>query len=207
VKSCRGCQFFTRQVHTLAQELQTIPIIWPFALWGLELLGPFRKAPGALTHILVSVVKFTKWVEVKPLAKISSKQAIYFIQDIIFCFGVPNSIITENDTQFTKEKFLDFCDDNNIHVDWAAVAHLCTNWQVERANGMILQGLKPHILTQEGEDVHAWLNSRVGRWAAEVPWVLWSLWMMPNRPIGFTLFIMVYRAEAVLSTNLQYGSP
>jgi hypothetical protein len=38
------------------------------------------------------------------LAKIGSKQAVYFIQDIIFCFGVPNSIITNTDTQFTKEK-------------------------------------------------------------------------------------------------------
>jgi hypothetical protein len=40
---------------------------------------------------------------------------------------VLNSVITDNGTQFTEEKFLDLCDDNNIHVDWAAVAHLRTN--------------------------------------------------------------------------------
>jgi hypothetical protein len=82
-----------------------------------------------------------------------------FIQDIIFYFWVPNSIITDNNTQFTGEKFLDSCDDNNIHMDKAAVTHRRTNGQVKRANGMILQGLKPHILTQEGEDVHAWLST------------------------------------------------
>jgi transposase InsO family protein len=60
-------------------------------------------------------------------------------------FGVPNSIITDNDTQFTGRKFLDFCEDHHIRVDWAAVAHPMTNGQVERANGMILQGLKPRI--------------------------------------------------------------
>jgi hypothetical protein len=81
------------------------------------------------------------------------------IQDIIFCFGVPNSIITDNNTQFTGEKFLDFCDDNNIHMDCAAVTHSQINGQVERANGMILQGLKPRILTQEGEDVRARLST------------------------------------------------
>jgi hypothetical protein len=91
--------------------------------------------------------KFTKWVEAKPLAKIGSKQVVDFIQDIIFCFGVPNSIITDNDTQFTGEKFLDFYDDNNIRVDWGAVARLHTNGQVECANDMILRGLKPRILT------------------------------------------------------------
>jgi hypothetical protein len=45
------------------------------------------------------------------------------------------------------EKFLDFCDDNNIQVDWAAITHSHTTGQVECANGLILQGLKPRILT------------------------------------------------------------
>jgi transposase InsO family protein len=43
------------------------------------------------------------------------------------------------------KKFLDFCEDHHIRVDWAAVAHPMTNGQVERANGMVLQGLKPRI--------------------------------------------------------------
>jgi hypothetical protein len=96
-------------------------------MWGLDLLRPFKKATEGLTHLLVVVDKFTKWVEAKPLAKIASKHAMDFIQDIIFCFGVPNSIITDNNTQFTREKIMDFCDDNNIYVDWATVAHLRTN--------------------------------------------------------------------------------
>jgi IS30 family transposase len=124
-----------------------IPITWPFVLWGLDLLGAFKKAPGGLTHLLITIDKFIKWVEAKPLVKIGSKQAIDFIQDIIFHFRVPNSIITDNGTQFTTEKFLDFCDHNNIRVDWAVVGHPCTNGQVEHANGMILQGLKLRFLT------------------------------------------------------------
>jgi transposase InsO family protein len=58
--------------------------------------------------------------------------------NIIHRFGVPNSIITDNGTQFTGRKFLDFYEDHHIRVDWAAVAHLMTNGQVERANSMIL---------------------------------------------------------------------
>jgi hypothetical protein len=55
-----------------------IPITWPFAVWGLNLLGIFKKAPGGLTHLLVMVDKFTKWVEAKPLAKIGLKQDVDF---------------------------------------------------------------------------------------------------------------------------------
>jgi hypothetical protein len=92
-------------------------------VWSLDLLGPLKKTPGGLTHMLITVDKFTKWVEAKPLAKIGSKHAVDFIEDMIFSFGVPNSIVTDNDTQFIRENFLDFCDDNNIHVDWVAAAH------------------------------------------------------------------------------------
>jgi hypothetical protein len=116
VNSYSGCQYFAKQIHTLAQELQAIPITWPFTIWGLDLLGPL-KTLGGLTHLLITVNKFTKWVEAKPLSKISSTQGINFIRDIIFCFGVPNSIITNSSTQFTGEKFLYFCDDINIRVD------------------------------------------------------------------------------------------
>jgi transposase InsO family protein len=76
-------------------------------------------------------------------------------------------IITNNSTQFTGKKFFNFCDDNNIRVDWSAIAHPKTNGQVERANGMILQGLKPRIFKR--------LNKFRARWLAELPSMLWSL--------------------------------
>ena len=45
-------------------DQQTIPITWPFAVWGLDLVGPLQKAPGAYTHLMVAIDKFSKWVEV-----------------------------------------------------------------------------------------------------------------------------------------------
>jgi hypothetical protein len=48
-------------------------------VWGLDLLGPLKKAPEDLTHLLVAVDKLTKWIEARPLAKIGSKQIVNFI--------------------------------------------------------------------------------------------------------------------------------
>jgi hypothetical protein len=67
-------------------------------MWGLDLFGPFKKVLGGLTHLLVTIDKFTMWIKARPLAKIDSKKGVNFIQDIIFRFGVPNSIITYNDS-------------------------------------------------------------------------------------------------------------
>ena len=75
-----------------------IPITWPFAVWGLDLVRPLKRAPRGFTHLLVTIDKFTKWIEAQPISTIKSKQAMLFLLDIIHCFGVPNSIITDNDT-------------------------------------------------------------------------------------------------------------
>jgi hypothetical protein len=111
---------------------------------------------------------------------------------------VPNSIITDNGSQFTGRKFLEFCDDHHIRVDWAAIAHPQTNDQVEHANGMILQGLKPRIFDR--------LNQFGQKWLQELSSVIWSLRTIPSRATRFTPFFLVYGAEAVLPTDLEYGS-
>jgi hypothetical protein len=50
VRTCEGCQFYARQTHLPARALRTMPITWPFAVWGLDLVGPLQKAPGGYTH-------------------------------------------------------------------------------------------------------------------------------------------------------------
>jgi hypothetical protein len=94
---------------------------------------------------------------------------------------------------------LEFCDDHHIRVLWSAVAHPRINGQVERANGMVLQGLKPRIFNK--------LNKHGKKWATELPLVLWRLRTMSSRATGFTPFFLVYGSEAMLPTDLEYGSP
>jgi transposase InsO family protein len=172
VRSCKGCQYYTRQTHLLAYALQTIPIKWPFAVWGLDLVGPLKRTTGGFTHLLIAIDKFSKWIEVRPITNVRSEQATLFFTDIIHRFGVSNYIITDNGTQFIGKRFLEFYDDHHIRVLWSAMAHPKTNDQVERVNAMVLQGLKPRIFNK--------LNKYDKKWATELPSVLWSLRTMPS---------------------------
>ncbi|XP_014660192.1 uncharacterized protein LOC106804161 [Setaria italica] len=157
------------------------------SVWDLDLVGPFKRVPRGYTHLLVAVDKFTKWIEAKPITKVMSVEAVEFFLDIVYHI------------QFMGRKFLRFYDDYHIRVDWASVAHPRTNGQVERANGMVLHGLKPRIFDK--------LKKFTGQWAEEVPAMLWSLRMTPNRSTGFTPFFMVYGTEVVLPTDLDYEMP
>ena len=58
---------------------------------------------------------------------------------------MPNRIITDLGSSFTRSEFWDFCQDSYIDVYYASVAHPRCNSQVERANGLILKGLKVRV--------------------------------------------------------------
>ena len=78
----------------------------------------------------------------KPIVKISSDRAVDFISNIIHRFGFPHTIITDLGSNFTSQSFWDSCDNSCIDVKYASIAHPRANSQVERINGLVLDGLK-----------------------------------------------------------------
>jgi transposase InsO family protein len=135
------------------------------------------------------VDKFTKWVEVKPIRKCDGHTAVKFLKDIILRYGYPHSIITNNGTNFAKGEFARFCEDKNILLDIASVAHPQANGKVERTNALVLSGIRPWLIVP--------LEKTPGCWLDELPSVLWSLRKTPNRSTVYTPFFMVHGAEDI----------
>jgi hypothetical protein len=142
VKSCKACQFHAKQMHTPAQALQMIPPSWPFAIWGVDILGPFPRAVGGYRYLYVAIDKFTKWPEATPVVNITQGAAVAFLKSIVCRFGVPNRIIMDNRTQFTSRIFQEYYEGIGTQLCFASVAHPRSNGQAERANVEILKGLK-----------------------------------------------------------------
>ena len=61
ITTCEACQFHSKRTHLPAQALHTIPLSWPFSVWGLDILGPFARAVGGFEFLFVATDKFTKW--------------------------------------------------------------------------------------------------------------------------------------------------
>jgi transposase InsO family protein len=73
------------------------------------------------------VDKFTKWIEVKPATSITATKVVEFIKEIMYRFGLPNNIITDNGIQFTAREFKDFCAYLGIKINNASVSHPQSN--------------------------------------------------------------------------------
>jgi hypothetical protein len=142
-------------------EIQTILASWAFACWGLDMIGPFKPAPGNFKFVFMLIDKFSKWMEYMPWVKASSEKAVEFLNQVIHCFGIPNNIITNLGTQFTRNTFWDFCDEQSIVVKYISMAHPRANGLVERANGMILDALKKRMYREN--------DKAPGRWIKELP--------------------------------------
>ena len=200
VSKCEACQRFATKPHAPATELNMIPIAWPFAQWGLDMVGPLpTSSPGRHTHLLVAVDKFTKWIEAVPVTNQGATAAVNFFTMITCRFGIPHSIITDNGSNFTSKEFKSFCSERGIQINYASVAHPQTNGQVEKANGLVCDGIKKRLLRP--------LKRAAGAWVEELPSVLWSLRTTPNRSTQYTPFFMVYGAEAVLPAEVRYEAP
>jgi hypothetical protein len=141
----------------------------------------------------------TKWIEVRPVAIVTSEEAVKFIGDIKHHFGVPNRIITDLGKSFTGPVFWDFCQDNLIDVYYSSVAHPRCNGQVERASSMVLQALKDRIYDDA--------SNYTTRCLVELPHVIWGLRTQVSSTTSFSPFFLVYRSEAILPTDVTFGAP
>ena len=103
-------------------------------------------------------------------------------------FGVPHRLISDNGTQFTSKKFENFCERHAIKHYQSSVYHPMTNSQVERANDIILQGIKTRIFDR--------LSAYDKKWVEVLPIVLWAVRTIANQAIGETLFFLLYGAKA-----------
>ncbi|KAK0600228.1 hypothetical protein LWI29_012865 [Acer saccharum] len=121
---CEACQKIANNIRQPPELLQSITSPWPFAMWGIDLIGLMPTATGGAKHAIVAVDYFTKWVEAEPLVHITEANTISFVKkNILYRFGIPNTIITDNGTQFDGRKFRELCDKYGINNYYASPAH------------------------------------------------------------------------------------
>jgi hypothetical protein len=164
--------------------------------WGLDLLGPLPPAQGNLKYVVVAVQYFSKWIEAKPLATITSVTVQkFFWQNIVCRFGVPKAITMDNDTQFDAEAFKDFCYQIGTKIHFASVRHPESNGLVQRANDIIITGIMKLIFNQPR-----------GKWPDELIKVVWSHNTTASRSTGFTPFKLLFGDEAITPEEAKAGS-
>ena len=91
------------------ENMMIIASSWPFATWGIHFLGLLQQGKKQIRFLLVAIDYFTKWVEAKPLVRITEAKIQGFVQKNIICrFEISRIIILDNGRQINNSKFKDF---------------------------------------------------------------------------------------------------
>jgi hypothetical protein len=96
-------------------------------------------------------------------------------------------------------EFCNYCDSLGIDVCFTSTHHPQANGQVEKANDLILKGLRPRLYEP--------LKKFGGKWVQELPSVVWRLQTQPCWATGQTPYFLVYGSEAVLPADLIWKAP
>ena len=187
VQRCERCQKNALLIHQPGNELKMINSPWPFAVWGLDIVGKMPKAKGGYKYMITATDLYTKWVEAAPILHIAADDVARFLwKYIISRLGVPYAILSDNGTQFVAKAIKKLYREHNITMKCFSVAYPQGNGQAEATNKTITRGLKKR------------LEKRLGAWVEHLPHVLWAYRTTPGRATGRTPFSMAYGMEAVL---------
>uniref|UniRef100_A0A2N9FZB4 Uncharacterized protein n=1 Tax=Fagus sylvatica TaxID=28930 RepID=A0A2N9FZB4_FAGSY len=191
VRACDKCQRFGNLIHSPPETLTPMTAPWPFAQWGLDIMGPLPVGRRQLKFLVVGIDYFTKWVEAEPLATITEKNIRGFVWKAIICrFGIPRAFISDNGRQFDNSPFREFCEELGIHNHYSSPGHPQANGQVEVTNRSLLKMIKTR------------LEGAKGLRPEELPNILWAYRTTARTPTGETPFRLTYGTEAVIPVEV-----
>ncbi|XP_019178800.1 PREDICTED: uncharacterized protein LOC109173935 [Ipomoea nil] len=184
-KRCPKCQEFQALPGRPATNYTPESTAIPFSRWGIDLVGALPTGTGSRKYIIVAIDYFTKWVEAEPLTSITAARCKRFVEkNILYRFGIPLQVITDNGRQFEAREFSEFLAGWGVKHSRVAVSYPQANRKVENANRTILDGLKKK------------LEVAGGAWVEELDDIFWAYCTTPRRATGETPFALAYGFEA-----------
>lgn len=118
--------------------------------------GNGRPAPWQRIHIdfagpfliIIMVDAHSKWPEVFPMKKITSFKTIEILRTVFARNGIPEQIVSDNESQFTSHEFDEFIRKNGIKHFKSAPYHPATNGLAER----FVQTFKRSMKTMKNQE-------------------------------------------------------
>ena len=195
-KRCSACQFHANFIHQPPEPLHPTVASWPFDAWGLDVVGPLTpKSSDGHSYILAATDYFSKWAEAAVFREVKKETVVNFIKrNIIFRYGVPRYIITDNGKEFYNKLMDKLCNDFGFKQHNSSMYNAPANGLAEAFNKTLCNLLKKVV----GKSKRDWHER-----AEEALWAYRTTYRTPTQATPYSL---VYGVEAVLPLERQIPS-
>ncbi|XP_058080628.1 uncharacterized protein LOC131228778 [Magnolia sinica] len=187
-KRCHEYQIHGDVIHMPPEDLHQSVVSWPFAAWGLDVIGPINlPSSKGKQYILAVTDYFSKWTEAVALRNVKEKNIVNFIRHaIIYRHGIPKGILTDNGTPFKNKGMKKLCQKFGIHLSFSTPYYPLVNGLAEAFNKMIVKILKKTV-TGNKRDRDEKLQE-----------ALWAYRTTHRSATTTTLYSLVYGIEPVI---------
>ncbi|XP_049356393.1 uncharacterized protein LOC125821006 [Solanum verrucosum] len=191
-RRCQACQFHANFMHQPPDVLHPTVASWPFDAWGLDVVGPLPKSSGGHLYILAATDYFSKWAEAVALKEVKKENVANFIRvNIIYRFGIPSYILTDNGKPFTNKLMDKICDLFGFKQRNSSMYYAAANGLAEAFNKTLCNLLKK-VVSKSKRDWHDRMEE-----------ALWAYRTTHRTPTQATPYSLVFGTEAVLPLERQ----
>lgn len=195
-KKCHQCQVHADVIHRPPNPIHPTVASWPFECWGTHIIGPIEP-PSSLGHrfILAATDYFSKWAEAIPLREVKTDNVMKFFRDnIVYRFGVPRRIISDNGTALKSAKIYRFIERHKIDWRYSSIYNPRANGLAEAFKKTLVKLLKK-ILSKNKREWHDKLTE-----------ALWAYRTTYKTATQATPYSLVFGTEAVLPLEVELPS-
>ncbi|XP_031127436.1 uncharacterized protein LOC116029524 [Ipomoea triloba] len=169
---------------------------WPFDAWGLDVVGPITpKSSAGHAYILAATDYFSKWAEAVALKEVKKENVADFLRvHIIYRFGIPRYILTDNGKPFDNKLMDKICKLFVFQQRNSSAYYAAANGLAEAFNKTLCNLLKKVVLKSKRD------------WHDRMEEALWAYRTTYRTPTQSTPYSLVYGVEAVLPLERQIPS-
>jgi Integrase core domain len=169
---------------------------WPFSMWGTDIVGPIDP-PTSRDHrfILAATDYFTKWAEAIPLKEFKASYVVkFFKMHVLYRFGTPQRIISDNGMAFKSSKVYALAEQFNIDWRFSSIYNPRANGLAEAFNKTLINIMKKTV------------DSNQRDWDNRLHEALWAYRTTYRTPRQATPYSLAFGVEVVLPLEVELPS-
>ncbi|KAJ1700848.1 hypothetical protein LUZ63_000627 [Rhynchospora breviuscula] len=195
-KQCHMCQIHGDFIHQHPNVLHPTIVSWPFEIWGTYIIGPIDP-PASNGHrfILATTDYFSKWAETRSYREIKTSDVVkFFTTQVLYRYGNPRKIISDNGTAFKNAKVDDFAKKYKIKWRYSSIYNPRANGLAEAFNKVLIKILRKTV------------GNNQRNWHEKLLEALWAYRITHRTATQVTPYSLVYGTEAVLPIEVELPS-
>ena len=188
--SCKPCQLYKPASYSpTTATLHPHDNRKPFEFWEIDFVGPLVKTKSNNEYLITAVDYATSTGIAYALPERSAEVGIELLEEIIWTYGLPKYVLTDNGAEFRSTKFQAALSRYEIQHKRTTPGHPQTNGKVERLNYELIQRLQKMTVGDRGN------------WDQYLRKALFAFHAHSNARLGCSPFFLQYGVEPVLPSS------